>query len=77
MRAECERLKIVTGIEYSIDHIIPLSIGGKHHHSNLQIMPKWLNILKRANPWWEYPGYKCWRDVPEKLRPRKIYGEAN
>jgi len=35
---EAERLTEETGILYSVDHIIPLSKGGLHHHDNLQVI---------------------------------------
>ena len=41
-------LKAVTGEEYHVDHIIPISKGGLHHPGNLQILPSDLN-LKKSN----------------------------
>lgn len=38
------------GIEYQVDHIKPLSKGGLHHESNLQILSRSLNS-KKANRW--------------------------
>lgn len=58
-----------TGIKHHIDHIIPLSRGGWHHHLNMQVLPGTLNHQKSANPFWQMPGYKSWRDVPEHLWP--------
>lgn len=44
---ECAKLlSEVTGEEYHIDHIIPLSKGGKHHPSNLQILTAEENLKK-------------------------------
>lgn len=34
------------GIKFHVDHIIPLSIGGSHHQSNLQWVPQKWNISK-------------------------------
>lgn len=41
-------LKAVTGEEYHVDHIKPLSKGGLHHPDNLQILPSDLNLKKGA-----------------------------
>lgn len=41
-------LKAVTGEEYHVDHIHPISKGGLHHPDNLQILPSDLN-LKKSN----------------------------
>jgi len=41
-------LKAVTGEEYHVDHIHPISKGGLHHPDNLQILPADLN-LKKSN----------------------------
>lgn len=32
------QMSIETGIKYEVDHIIPISKGGKHHQDNLQII---------------------------------------
>jgi len=40
------RLKSKLGIEFHVDHIVPLSIGGLHHPSNLQVVPKRWNQKK-------------------------------
>lgn len=42
-------LEIISGQKYHVDHIVPISRGGKHHWSNLQILPKDLNLKKGAN----------------------------
>ena len=42
-------LEIISGQKYNVDHIIPISRGGKHHWSNLQILPKDINLKKWAN----------------------------
>ena len=38
-----------TGIPHDVDHIIPLSKGGLHHPSNLQILTRDENKRKAAN----------------------------
>ncbi len=39
-------LKTITGEDYHVDHIHPLSKGGLHHPDNLQILPSDLNLKK-------------------------------
>ncbi len=43
---EAERLTEETGIIHHVDHIIPLSKGGLHHQSNLQVLTKEENLKK-------------------------------
>lgn len=38
MYCEANRMTKETGISYEVDHIIPISKGGKHHENNLQII---------------------------------------
>lgn len=38
MYCEAKRLTKETGIPHEVDHIIPISKGGKHHEDNLQII---------------------------------------
>ena len=48
------RLTSKLGIEFHVDHIVPLSIGGLHHPSNLQVVPARWNIRKHntnTNRW--------------------------
>ena len=52
--------------KYCVDHRIPLSIGGRHHPNNLQIITIAENSKKREfvkNPDWNDPEYKIafWR----------------
>jgi hypothetical protein len=42
------RISNCIGIKFHVDHVIPLSKGGKHIPSNLQILPAIIN-LKKAN----------------------------
>lgn len=72
MFAEIRRLNAETGVRHHLDHIIALSVGGWHHHSNLQILPQKLNEQKHGDPFWEKPGFKSWRDVPDWLWPEKL-----
>jgi len=40
------RIKNKLGIEFHVDHIVPLSRGGLHHPSNLQVVPARWNMRK-------------------------------
>ena len=41
-------LRAVSGQDYHVDHIIPISRGGLHHPDNLQILPADINLSKGA-----------------------------
>jgi 5-methylcytosine-specific restriction endonuclease McrA len=41
-----ERLTRITGVQYHVDHIIPLSRGGAHHQDNLQVVRWDFNLAK-------------------------------
>ena len=43
---ECARITEETGILHHVDHIHPISKGGKHHPDNLQILTATKNIRK-------------------------------
>lgn len=36
------------GVEFEVDHIVPIAAGGKHHPSNLQVLRRDLNRKKGA-----------------------------
>jgi len=42
------RISKCTGIKHHVDHIVPISKGGYHIHTNLQILPALLNLRKQA-----------------------------
>jgi hypothetical protein len=60
------------GSKWAVDHIIPLSRGGWHHEANLQPLPDRVNSAKCDDPFWERPGFKSWRDVPQALWPAEL-----
>lgn len=43
---ECAKLTEETGVQHHVDHIHPISKGGKHHPDNLQILTAVENIRK-------------------------------
>lgn len=45
---EAKRLSIETGIPHEVDHIVPISKGGKHHEKNLQILTREENRRKHT-----------------------------
>lgn len=78
IRKECDfytvarRLTRSTGKKHVVDHIIPLSVGGFHHHENLQVIPDSLNAQKRDDPLWTSDIYRDWRSVPVHLWPSQL-----
>jgi hypothetical protein len=44
--ATARRMTRETGIQYHVDHIIPICKGGKHHQDNLQILTRTENFKK-------------------------------
>jgi restriction endonuclease S subunit len=40
------RLQNKLGIDFHVDHIVPISKGGLHHPSNLQVVPAVWNVRK-------------------------------
>jgi len=45
---ECHDISESTGIPHHVDHIFPVSKGGTHHPSNLQILTAKENLSKGA-----------------------------
>lgn len=39
LAAQCKSLFFRLGIKFEVDHIVPLTKGGWHHHSNLHVIP--------------------------------------
>jgi 5-methylcytosine-specific restriction endonuclease McrA len=53
--ALAEKLTKLTGSVFHVDHIRPISKGGKHHQDNLVVMTGELNMRKHAQHWpWLY-----------------------
>lgn len=46
LHEEARRISKETGIVHNLDHVVPLSKGGRHHQDNLAIVPKHLNEAK-------------------------------
>ena len=44
----CKEISIISGVEYHVDHVHPLSKGGSHTLDNLQIMKAEDNLRKGA-----------------------------
>lgn len=44
----CKRVSKCTGIKHEVDHIIPISKGGPHIPTNLQVIPSYFNRCKGA-----------------------------
>jgi hypothetical protein len=42
----CIRVSSCTGIPHHVDHIIPITRGGHHGHTNLQLLPARINLAK-------------------------------
>ncbi len=64
------RLEDCLGIKYNVDHILPLTKGGYHHHGNLQTIPESLNDSKRANLKFRHPSLVHWTELPAFLLDR-------
>jgi 5-methylcytosine-specific restriction endonuclease McrA len=45
---QAQRLQKRLGIKFHVDHIIPLSKGGMHIPTNLQVLPASINVRKHA-----------------------------
>ena len=54
------RLRKCLGIDFHLDHIVPLARGGMHHHANLRVLPGRLNIAKSD---------RLDSDLPSHLQP--------
>lgn len=72
MRKAADALIKQTGVEHHVDHIIPIKHGGWHHHENMQILPRSVNLSKSSSPFWTSTEYKDFRSVPQSLWPEPL-----
>jgi len=72
LRKRCKQLKLETGCRHEVDHIIPIAVGGWHHHANLQILSFYENQKKKANPFYISTKHKDFRSVPQELWPEHL-----
>ena len=63
--AQCQSLYKRLGIKFEVDHIIPITKGGWHHHTNLHVIPMVLNRRKNNKDNSAIPN--CW-DSSERCR---------
>jgi hypothetical protein len=49
-----------------------LSVGGWHHHLNLQVIPYFVNCSKKHAATWMSRMFSDWRDVPQFLWPENL-----
>lgn len=66
LRKLARRLTHMTGETWHVDHVVPLSRGGYHHHHNLQVIPAAWNLSKKADPFWQPNPCPPWFRVPDK-----------
>jgi hypothetical protein len=59
LRSANKRLKNCLGFQWDVDHILPITKKGWHHHCNMQMLPHSLNVRKRNNP--NYPLPDCYK----------------
>lgn len=67
---QCKSLYRRIGIKFEVDHIIPLSKGGMHHHLNLHVIPASLNRVKHSKDISCIPN--CWNPVVRSKIPLTI-----
>lgn len=41
-----KRRQKMTGYRWDVDHLIPVARGGRHCYSNIQVIPRWMNLWK-------------------------------
>jgi hypothetical protein len=61
------RLSKCLNIPFHVDHILPISRGGFHHHGNLQVVPANLNEIKKDKLSFTHPIFIHWRELPNFL----------
>lgn len=58
------RISKCCGIIHNVDHILPLSAGGYHHHLNLQVIPASINFSKKNALSFKHPTLIHWSELP-------------
>lgn len=61
------RVKDCIGVDFHVDHILPLDVGGFHHHGNLQVVPGRLNESKGNRLDFRNPLFIHWSELPDFL----------
>jgi hypothetical protein len=56
--SQCQSLEKRLGIKFEVDHIVPISKGGFHHHLNLHVIPAYWNRVKHTKDIDSIP--QCW-----------------
>lgn len=64
------RVKNCIGVNFHVDHILPLDCGGYHHHGNMQAIPARLNESKGCRLDFTHPSLIHWTDLPQMLTSR-------
>jgi len=57
------RLSKCLGIKFTLDHLVPLSLGGEHSHRNITPIPAYWNAKKHRDHADKVPG--CWKREPQ------------
>lgn len=61
------RITKCCGIVHNVDHILPLTAGGYHHHLNLQVIPATINFSKKNKLNFKHPSLIHWTELPDFL----------
>lgn len=61
------KLSNILGENWHVDHIIPLSKGGKHHPDNLQLLLKTINLKKHNSLNFKIPSSSYARFIPMEI----------
>lgn len=61
------RLELCIGLPHHLDHIFPIRMGGLHHHENLQVIPRSVNLSKNRKLNFKHSVFKTIKDLPEWL----------
>jgi len=64
------RITKCIGLDFHVDHILPLNQGGYHHHQNLQSIPGRVNESKHDSLDFRHPLLVHWTELPEFLLDR-------